>query len=324
MEPAPSVPERDLAVADLQAEPARPTLRLYIPAIGEVASLVVFAHGGGFTWGTLDDYDEVCRNLAHATGGAVASVDYRLAPAHRFPAALDDVVRAVRWAAVERDRLAGPGAPLVLAGDSAGGCLAAAAAQRLTAEAEVTLDGQLLIYPMIEHHDRTPTAFFELARRFRPGHDDIRGAWTKYLAAPADADSPFVVPARASDLRGLPRALVLTAAQDPLRFEAEAYAARLEAAGVVVRQTCYAEVGHSFLGHPPGAAGVAQGLGGDRRVDGRVGASGPEAMRREPEPAAARPRLPPDPACELRSASHLFGELSAQTQAGDSRRRNWP
>lgn len=95
-----------------------------------------------------------------------------------------------------------------------------------------------------------------LARRFRPTHDDIRGAWDQYLHAPVTPETHFAVPARAADLRGLPAALVLTAAQDPLRFEAAAYAERMAEAGVSVRQRCYQEVGHSFLAEPPGATGV--------------------------------------------------------------------
>ncbi len=116
-------------------------------------------------WGTLDDFDQICRNLVLATGGTVASVGYRLAPQHPFPAGLDDVVEAARWAAAEIGDLAGPEALFILAGDGAGGCLAAGAAQRLRDEGGPALDGQILIYPMIEYHDRTPASFHDLARR---------------------------------------------------------------------------------------------------------------------------------------------------------------
>jgi acetyl esterase/lipase len=109
---------------------------------------------------------------------------------------------------------------------------------------------------MIEHHKRTPAGFFDLARTYRPSHDDIRGAWDQYLRAPATPETSFAVPGAATDLRGLPPALVLTAAQDPLRVEAEAYADRMAEAGIAVQCRCFAEVGHSFLGEPPGTAGV--------------------------------------------------------------------
>ncbi len=247
-----------LTVTDLASGAGHPALRLYAPegSGAEVTCLVVYAHGGGFTWGTLDDYDRLARNLAQATGGVVASVDYRLAPAYPFPAALDDVVAAILWVAAEHERLAPPRVPLIVAGDSAGGCLAAAATQRLKVEGRPIPDGQLLVYPMIEHHERTPAGFFGLARTYRPSHDDIRGAWDQYLTAPATPETSFAVPGAVTDLRGLPPALVLTAAQDPLRVEAEAYADRMAEAGIAVRCRCFAEVGHSFLGKPPGTAGV--------------------------------------------------------------------
>ncbi len=272
----------DLSVTEVPVGPEARTLRLYAPAGGAARGLLVFAHGGGFSWGGLDDYDRICRNLAAATLGLVAAVDYRLAPGHRFPAALDDLREAFLWAAARRGRLAGPDAPLILAGDSAGGCLAAALCHRLRAEGGPRPDGQLLIYPMIEHHARTPAGFHDLARRFPPSHADIRGAWDGYLAHDGEADNPFAVPARADDLSGLPPACVVTAGNDPLRVEGEAYARRLAGAGVPVRARCFDGVGHSFLGEPPGAPRVAEAMA-------EIGAwAAALPGRAAPEPALAR------------------------------------
>ena len=234
--------------------------RLYRNEVNPAACLTVFAHGGGFTWGTLDDYDQLCRNIASGTGGTLISVDYRLAPAHPFPAAIDDVHSATLWAFRERDNLVAD-APLIIAGDSAGGCLAAAVTQRFAAEGGPRPDGQLLIYPMIEHYTATPSAFHELSQQFRPRFEDIKGAWDAYIDPVTGPALPFAVPPRASSLAGLPRSLVLTAANDPLRFEGEAYADRLAAAGVSVRKRRHKGVAHSFLGEPPGSPEVDVAIG---------------------------------------------------------------
>jgi len=246
------VDEHTASVLQLGTVPAR----LYRNNASPTTCLTVFAHGGGFTWGALDDYDQLCRNVVSGTGGTLISVDYRLAPAHPFPAAVDDVRSAALWAFRERDNLVAAEAPFIIAGDSAGGCLAAAVAQRLRAEGGPKPDGQLLIYPMTEHYSATPSAFHELSRLFRPRFEDIKGAWDAYVDPVTGPALPYAVPSRAALLAGLPPALVLTAANDPLRFEGEAYADRLAAEGVAVVKRCHAGVAHSFLGEPPGSPEV--------------------------------------------------------------------
>jgi acetyl esterase len=235
--------------------------RLYRYLSAPSSCLTVFAHGGGFNWGTLDDYDQLCRNIVSGTGGTLISVEYRLAPMHPFPAAIDDVNTVVQWAFAERGNLVAPKAPFIIAGDSAGGCLAAAVTQRLAMEDGPQPDGQLLVYPMIEHYSATPAGFHDLSGHFRPTFEDIRGAWDAYIDPVTGPALPYAVPPRAASLAGLAPALVLTAANDPLRFEGEAYADRLAAAGVPVRKRLHAGVEHSFLGEPPGSPEVEAAIG---------------------------------------------------------------
>lgn len=236
-------------------------VRRYSHDADPTSSLTVFAHGGGFTWGTLDDYEQLCRNIVTGTGGTLISVDYRLAPEHPFPAAIDDVHAVALWACGAGKNLVASDAPFVMAGDSAGGCLAAAVTQRLVAEDGPRPDGQLLIYPMIEHYSATPEAFHALSQQFRPRFEDIKGAWDAYIDPATGPALPYAVPPRAVSLAGLPPALVITAANDPLRFEGEAYAERLAAEGVPVRKSLHQGVAHSFLGEPPGRPEVDAAIG---------------------------------------------------------------
>lgn len=251
-------------------------IRTYANTAEPQSCLTVFAHGGGFTWGTLDDYDQLCCNIVTATNGKLVSVDYRLAPAHPFPAALDDLCSVFIWADANRDGLVAPSAPQIIAGDSAGGCLAAGAAQRLVVGSSSLPDGQLLIYPMIEHYSATPGGFHDLSQEFGPRFDDIKGAWDAYIDPVTGPALPYSVPSRAASLAGLPPTLVITAANDPLRFEGEAYADRLAAEGVPVRKRCHDGVAHSFLGEHPDSpevgaaiAEIAAWMGELRTVRGR-------------------------------------------------------
>jgi acetyl esterase len=230
--------------------------RIYKDEASPCSCLTVFAHGGGFTWGTLDDYDQLCRNIVFGAGGTLVSVDYRLAPAHPFPAAMDDVYTIALWATHQGRDLAAADAPFILAGDSAGGCLAAAVSQRLDKDNGMKPDGQLLIYPMIEHYSATPAAFHKLSQQFRPAFEDIKGAWDSYIDQVTGPSLPFAVPPRAMSLAGLPPALVITAGNDPLRFEGESYADKLATAGVTVTKRCHAGVEHSFLAEPHGSPEV--------------------------------------------------------------------
>jgi acetyl esterase len=199
--------------------------------------LILYLHGGGWTFGTLDGFDPVCRQLAHATGAEVVSVDYRLAPEHPFPAPLDDA-----WAALEA--LAGSG-PLAVMGDSAGGNLAAALAIRARDRGGPRVDLQILLYPVLSPDFDRPSY-----RTFGQGDylisaDDMRWFWNHYAAA-ADRANPEAVPL-AAELAGLPEAIVVLAGCDPLHDEGLVYAEALRRAGVAVTVRDHPGMAHGFF-----------------------------------------------------------------------------
>jgi acetyl esterase len=217
-------------------------IRSYRPEV-EAPGVVAYLHGGGWMMGTLESYDTPLRSLANASGAIVASIDYRLSPEHRFPAAVDDTLAGVRWLAAHAGELGGDGARLAVAGDSAGGNLAAVAALRL--RGELPLRAQALIYPITDSAVGTPSY-----REFAEGHGlsaaSMRRFWNLYLDG-AEGGHPDASPLRARDLSGLAPAYVLTAEQDVLRDEGEAYAAALREAGVPTELVRWPGTIHGFF-----------------------------------------------------------------------------
>ncbi|MCL6516465.1 alpha/beta hydrolase [Alicyclobacillus sp.] len=211
-------------------------------------SLLVYFHGGGWVLGDLDTVDDTCRALCEACRRVVVSVDYRLAPEHRFPAAVDDALRAVRWVADHAEALGASPEGLVVAGDSAGGNLATVVALRARDEGGPAIAGQVLVYPITDHNFDTPS-YREHATGYSLTRAGMMWFFAQYLPRAEDADHPWVSPLRARDLSGLPPALVITAEHDPLRDEGERYAQRLEAAGVPVRLVRFDGMVHGFFGN---------------------------------------------------------------------------
>ncbi len=238
-------------VRDLSFDgPAGPVdVRLYRDAEPPAPGLV-FYHGGGWTLGTLDSADGICRSLARRGGGVVVSVDYRLAPEHPFPAPLDDAAAALRWTARVADRLGIDSTRLSVGGTSAGGALAAAitlrARDHLPGESLPSIAGQLLLYPALD-----PAADTDSYRDHADGPfltaDAMRWFWDNYLPSPVTRANPYAAPARAADLAGLPPATVAVAGHDPLRDEALSYANRLRDAGVAVDVVDAPTLAHGFL-----------------------------------------------------------------------------
>jgi acetyl esterase len=228
--------------------PAGPIpVRVYTPPGEGIKPGLVYFHGGGFVVCNLDSHDVTCRELASGADCVVVSVDYRLAPEARFPAAPEDCHAATRWVAREAESLGIDRGRIAVAGDSAGGNLAAVVALMCRDRGGPELVHQLLIYPVTDHRCETPS-FDENGKGYFLTGDMMRWFWHHYLESAKDGESPLASPIRADDLAGLPSATVLTAEYDPLRDEGRAYAERLEAAGVATRYTNYPGVFHGFFG----------------------------------------------------------------------------
>ena len=220
-------------------------VRVYRPSAEPTLPTLLYFYGGGWTLGGLDTCDGICRTLANTAGVQVVSIGYRLAPEHRFPAAVDDCRDALRHIAAHPGDFGTDARALAVGGDSAGGNLAAAAAL-LARDDGLDLAGQLLVYPNTDQlaadgslRDNTDPWLF----------NNRSVSWYRkhYLADDADAMNPLASPLLAPDLKGLPPALVITAEYDPLRDQGEAYARRLAAAGVRVELTRYEGMVHGFF-----------------------------------------------------------------------------
>ncbi len=227
-------------------------VRVYRPEAGEPLPIVVFYHGGGWVIGDLDTHDRECRALANGGRALVVSVDYRLAPEHPFPAAIDDSFAALQWLGQHGAELGGDPTRMAVAGDSAGGNLSAAVALRARDAGGPDLRAQLLVYPSVdlreEAHEIYPSRKENAAGPFLLKESmDYFGA--HYFGPDGDPrrSEPDASPLLATNHAGLPPALIATAEFDPLRDEGEAYGKALEAAGVPVTVHRYDGMPHVFF-----------------------------------------------------------------------------
>jgi acetyl esterase len=212
--------------------------------------IVIFFHGGGWSLGKLDDYDVFLRTLAGLSGAIFASIDYRLAPEHPFPAGLDDAFAAVSSIASRAEEIGGDPKRIAVMGDSAGGNLAAVVAQDAGGTAARRLWAQFLLYPMLDLS--RPHTAYPSRRKFGDGdlfltRDAIDASLLGYLDDPSLADDPRVSPINAADLAALPATRIFVGALDPLRDEAVAYAQRLDAVGADVALREFPGAVHGFL-----------------------------------------------------------------------------
>lgn len=211
-----------------------------------LAPCLVFFHGGGWVIGDLDSHDVVCRKLADEGQLIVISVDYRLAPEHKFPAAVDDAIAATNWIAVNAKQLGVDASRLMVGGDSAGGNLAAVVAISARDGNGPAISGQVLIYPAIDFAMTHPS-HSEPETSILLTHSVIKWFRDHYLNGAADVHDWRASPARANTLIGLPPAYVLTAGADPLRDEGDEYAHRLKEAGVAVTHRNFPGQFHGFF-----------------------------------------------------------------------------
>lgn len=244
-------------VRDLRIDPAPGpgaripplALRLFRPAgpLAETAlPVLVYFHGGGWTIGDLDTHDVLCRQLAQASGAAVVSVDYRLGPEHRFPAAVDDCLAAVRWVRVQASALKLDASRLAVGGDSAGGNLAAVVCLALREAGEQQPAVQLLIYPATDMR-AVAASHTTNGQGYLLTQDSIQYYRGHYIADPAQWADWRASPLLAADHAGLAPALVLTAGFDPLRDEGRQYADALSRAGVKTQYVCFERQVHGFI-----------------------------------------------------------------------------
>jgi acetyl esterase len=230
-------------------------IRIYTPNHrDEHLPAVVFFHGGGWTFGHIETHDIPCRQLANASGCKVISVDYRLAPEHRFPRGLEDCYAATEWVFNYAEELEVDANRIAVGGDSAGGNLAAAVALWAKDRRGPQIWRQILIYPAVDALQSIENSPYKSIRENAQApiltSSLTKSFWDFYLETEADVDHHYASPIKAKNVSGLPQAFVITAEYDPIRDEGEAYASRLQDSGVAVQMTRYNGLCHGFLTLP--------------------------------------------------------------------------
>jgi acetyl esterase len=220
--------------------------RMYRPAGAGPWPVLVYFFGGGWSLGTLDTSDGICRTLTNLAQCVTVAVGYRLAPEHRFPAAVQDCYAGAAWVASHAAELGADAATLAVGGDSSGGNLAAAVSLMARDRGAPAIAHQLLVYPNTDYQAGT-ASMREMDDPYFFNPRSVEWYWRMYLSEPRDGANPLASPLRSEDLTGLPPATVITAEFDPLRDEGELYAARLQQAGVPAEVTRYDGMMHGFF-----------------------------------------------------------------------------
>jgi acetyl esterase len=224
-------------------------VRIYWPDAAGPLPILVWYHGGGWVIGNVDSADYGCRIMTNAASAIVVSVDYRLAPEFKFPSAPEECYTALQWVVANAEELGGDAGRVAVGGDSAGGNLATVVAIMARDRGGPKLGFQLLVYPVTDYGFDT-ASYTENAEGYLLTKNSMVWFWGHYLESPDHGRDPLSSPLKAEDLSGLPPALVLTAEYDPLRDEGEAYARRLQEAGVAVETKRYDGQIHGFFANP--------------------------------------------------------------------------
>jgi acetyl esterase len=224
-------------------------IRLFTPKNEKPLPVIVFLHRGGWVFGSLDECEAICRHLANTTGSIVAAVEYRLSPEHKFPVPFQDCLDATRWIYENASSFFGDQKKIIIAGESAGGNMAAAVAMCFRDQYSLKLAGQLLIYPVLTS-DLDKKVYDESPDKSLLTYENMQFFLNAYLNSFEDGENPYVSPIKSKNLAGLPPCFMITAEFDPLKTEGAKYAESLQHQLVSVKKKCYPGVIHGFLDLP--------------------------------------------------------------------------
>jgi len=244
--PAPPLPLKEITGSHIPGPAGQIPVRIYRASLEDNQPAIVYFHGGGFVIGDLESHDGTCQRLAYNIGCTVVSVDYRLAPEHVYPAAVDDSFAATEWVSAHAKLLKIDSDRIAVAGDSAGGNLAAVVALIARDRGGPKLCHQLLTYPVTDMAFRSES-YISNGQGYFLTKDMMAWFGDQYMPKGHDVEDPLLSPLYAEDLSGLPPATVITAEYDPLRDEGEAYGKRLQEAGVPTKIVRYDGMFHGFF-----------------------------------------------------------------------------
>jgi acetyl esterase len=234
---------------DLEIAPGLNVRLYHPPGDKQIKPVLVYVHGGGWVIGSVAVFDPFCRLLSNASGVIIASVEYRLAPEHPYPAALEDTLTALQWAAGHANEWGGDPLCIALGGDSAGGNLAAVAANQICQQDSHLLSALMLLYPVTDHPTADHPSYSENATGYGLDADRMRWFWQQYIVG-VSANDPNVSPLQIKNVPPLPPTLITTAEYDVLRDEGVAYAQKLSAAGIQVTHLHSPDMSHNFPATP--------------------------------------------------------------------------
>ena len=241
-----AIASNNVSTLQVDTDQGQIELRMYANSQGASRPLIVYFHGGGWVIGDLDTHHPFCQQLCLRSGCTVVSVDYRLAPEHRFPAAHDDCLAATAWIGEKLNELGPNNGSLVLAGDSAGANLASCTCAQLGESTRTPIVGDIMIYPVTDHYTQPYDSYVEKGRGYALTSNLMRWFWDTYMGKPSKDNSQRALPIRATNLGSLPPTLLVTAENDPLRDEGIAYGEKLRRAKVPVQHHHFENDAHGF------------------------------------------------------------------------------